>query len=256
MGNVTAIYFSPTGGTKQYVCAVARGLAEKFEEIDLANREARGQEHEFSAEDLVVVGVPVYYGRVPQLPDEMLRGLHGNHTPAVLVAVYGNREFDDALLELSDLCEKQGFYCAGAGAFIAQHTFSEKIAGSRPDAEDLKLAKKFGRGLKLAMAKKGERKVSVPGNRPYRTFEVAPFTPKGSKKCTGCGVCARECPAGAIAPEKPRETDAAKCIRCLACVKACPAQARKVGGPIYGVVARKLEKELTKTEKEARLFLP
>ena len=126
MKNVTAIYFSPTGGTKSYVRAVARGIADDFREIDLTNRETRAKEHLFSPDEIAVIGVPVYYGRIPQLPDELLRGLTASHTPAVFVVVYGNREFDDALLELSDLCEKQGFYGAAACAFVAQHTFSRK----------------------------------------------------------------------------------------------------------------------------------
>ncbi|MBC5649043.1 4Fe-4S binding protein [Christensenella tenuis] len=256
MGNVTAIYFSPTGGTKQYVRAVARGLGKAYGEVDLTDKETRAQEHTFAPDDLVVIGVPVYYGRVPQLPDGLLRGLRGNHTPAVLVAVYGNREFDDALLELSGLCEKQGFYGAAAAAFVAQHTFSAKIAGGRPDADDLLIAEEFGRNIKALPAEKAGREIRLPGNRPYRSFQVAPFTPKGDKKCTACGACARACPAGAIAPETPRETDAKKCIRCLACVHVCPVHARRVGGPVYGMLVKKLEKELTKTEKEARLFLP
>ena len=106
------------------------------------------------------------------------------------------------------------------------------------------------------MAEKDGKGLSLPGNRPYRSFQVAPFIPKGDKKCTACGACVRVCPAGAVAPETPRQTDAKKCIRCLACVHACPVHARKVGGPVYGMVTRKLEKELAKTEKEARLFLP
>ena len=255
MGNVSAIYFSPSGGTKQYVCAVARGIG-SYGELNLTDRETRAREYTFSADDLVVVGVPVYYGRVPQLPDDLLRGLHGDGTPAVFAAVYGNREFDDALLELSGRCEKQGFRGVAAAAFVAQHTFSAKIAAGRPDADDLLIAEEFGRSAKASMAEKDGKGLSLPGNRPYRSFQVAPFIPKGDKKCTACGACVRVCPAGAVAPETPRQTDAKKCIRCLACVHACPVHARKVGGPVYGMVTRKLEKELAKTEKEARLFLP
>lgn len=256
MKNVTAIYFSPTGGTKSYVRAVARGIADDFREIDLTNREIRAKEHLFSPDELAVIGVPVYYGRVPQLPDELLRGLTASHTPAVFVVVYGNREFDDALLELSDLCEKQGFYGAAACAFVAQHTFSPKIAAERPNEEDLTIAEAFGREIREFMEAKDAKPLSLPGDRPYRSFTVAPFTPKGDKSCTGCGTCVRICPSGAIPAEAPRETDAKKCIRCLACVHACPAGARRVGGPVYSMVKHKLEKELTKTEKEARLFLP
>ena len=160
MKNVTAIYFSPTGGTKSYVRAVARGIADDFREIDLTNRETRAKEHLFSPDEIAVIGVPVYYGRIPQLPDELLRGLTASHTPAVFVVVYGNREFDDALLELSDLCEKQGFYGAAACAFVAQHTFSPKIAAGRPNEEDLTIAEAFGREIREFMEAKDAKPLS------------------------------------------------------------------------------------------------
>lgn len=256
MKQVTAVYFSPTGGTRSYVRAVARGIGKEFREIDLTDREERAKTHSFSEDEIAVIGIPVYYGRVPQLPDALLRGLAGSHTPAVFVAVYGNREFDDALIELSDLCEKQGFYGVAACAFVAQHTFSAKIAGGRPTAEDLQIAEGFGERIDEACAEGSTKTLSLPGNRPYRSFTTAPFAPKADQTCTDCKTCVKICPAGAIDVQTPRETDGKKCIRCLACVAACPASARKLSGPVYAMVKHKLEKELTKTEKEARLFLP
>lgn len=51
--------------------------------------EERRKVHMFGADDVVVLGVPVYYGRVPEVPG-LLDGLQGEETPAVLLAVYGN----------------------------------------------------------------------------------------------------------------------------------------------------------------------
>lgn len=143
--DITAIYFSPTGGTKQYVQKIAGALGETYASLDLSDRETRLREHTFSKDDLVVIGVPVYYGRVVQIDNGLLKRLHGDGTRAILVAVYGNRAFDDALLELSDLCAKQDFVMAAAFTGIAQHTFSEKIATGRPNADDLLKAERFHR---------------------------------------------------------------------------------------------------------------
>ena len=43
-----------------------------------------------------------------------------SQTPAVLVVVYGNRAYDDALLELSDIATGAGFVPLAAGAFVGE----------------------------------------------------------------------------------------------------------------------------------------
>ena len=129
----TALYFSPTGGTRTYVRAVAAAMPHMGGEVDLTRPEERRKVHMFGADDVVVLGVPVYYGRVPEVPG-LLDGLQGEETPAVLLAVYGNRLIDDALAELSDLCAARGFRPLAAGAFVAPHTFSAKVAMGRPNA--------------------------------------------------------------------------------------------------------------------------
>jgi len=90
------------------------------------------------ARDLAIIGVPVYAGRVPEIAAHRLKEIKGAGTPAVVVAVYGNREFEDALVEMRDIAIAQGFEVVAAGAFIAEHSFSTDelpIAAGRPDSE-------------------------------------------------------------------------------------------------------------------------
>ena len=95
--------------------------------------------------DALMAVLPVYAGRVPQISLERLSVLKGSGQMAVAVVVYGNREFDDALLETKNALEAGGFQAIAAAAFIAEHSIIRSIASSRPDTEDKKLPGSFGR---------------------------------------------------------------------------------------------------------------
>ena len=126
-GKVYGVYFSPTGGTRAYVTALAGVLSCEAEEIDLTAREERARDHVFGPEDLVILGAPVYAGRLPQLEGGIFECLRGDGTPAVFNVSYGNRAFEDALLEEQDICQAHGFHGIAAGAWIAPHTFSGRM---------------------------------------------------------------------------------------------------------------------------------
>ena len=250
---VTALYFSPTGGTKAYVTEIARAMGDQAEEWDLTRPEVRRQSRRFGPDEVVVLGVPVYYGRVPEVAG-LLDGLTGDNTPAVLAAVYGNRAIDDALVELADLCAARGFRPVAAGEFIAPHTFSAKVGAGRPDEADRETARKLGRAALDKLARSDWAEPDLPGNRPYRTFQVAPFYPEGDSRCVQCGACVRACPVEAISTQDPRQTDSERCLRCLACVHACPTQSRAVRSMAYDATADKLEHALAQP-RQPQLYL-
>lgn len=249
----TAIWFSPTGGTRAYVKVVAAAMPGPVEELDLTRPAVRREAHAFTADDVVVIGVPVYYGRVPAVP-ALLDSLRGEDTPAVLLAVYGNRAIDDALVELADLAVARGFKVLAAGSFVAPHSFSAKVGAGRPNGADLAAAAELGQKAADKLAGPWSAP-ELPGNRPYKEFKTAPFYPVGDEKCVSCGACARACPVEAIDPAALRETDPAKCIRCLACMKACPTGSRHVDHPGLAATSARLESMLTQSERPAELFL-
>lgn len=47
--------------------------------------------------------------------------------------------------------------------------------------------------------------------------------------CTGCGLCAKHCPAGVIAMKEGRPAWGEGCLQCLRCINACPARAIQYG---------------------------
>ena len=126
MKTITTMYFSPTGTSRKISEAIADGIAGAgtFERkrIDLTKPPAREKQYEFGTEDILVLGYPVYGGRVPAVLQNVLCGLKGTATPAVLAAVYGNRDYEDALLEGQDLLAEGGFTVLAAGAFIGEHS--------------------------------------------------------------------------------------------------------------------------------------
>ena len=165
---VTACYFSPTDTTKKTVEAIARGIRPVINILDLTLPSAREAQHHFGPEDLLVIGAPVYGGRIPLVEEEALRHIHGSCTPVVLAAVYGNRAYEDALLEQRDLLSCQGFIPAAAGAFIGEHSFGNVIAAGRPDAQDLAKCADFGRQIAfwLQNSTVGDFSLKVPGHYP------------------------------------------------------------------------------------------
>ena len=63
--SISKIYFSPTGNTKKTVDAMAEALAETTRDYDVTV-DAAPAPREFTADDFVIFGAPVYGGRIPQ----------------------------------------------------------------------------------------------------------------------------------------------------------------------------------------------
>lgn len=238
-------YFSPTGTTCRVAAAIAGGFSCPVTEMDLSRADCTGQ---LGEDTVLLAAVPVYGGRVPGVALERLGRLRGEGQKAVAVVVYGNREFDDALLELKDALVQNGFRVVAAAAFVAEHSIVRSIAAGRPDAKDLAAAEGFGAAVAEKLSTLTD--VEVPGHAPYVPVKPSAFHPKAGSECVRCGQCARECPVGAIPAEGPGETLEDVCINCMRCVKLCPVQARALPAPFLAGAAKML------SEKAAGCKLP
>ena len=236
--SVKVVYFSPTGTTKKVVQAIADGLNHSNVEcIDITRPDGRSRPLQTSEKELLVMAVPVYMGRVPALLSEWLHTITAQGTPAVCVVVYGNRVYEDALIELKDILNHCGCKTIAGGAFIGEHSFScdeTPTAKDRPDASDINHAELFGQKIQEKLSGLSsnpmESDVSIPGCHPYRgdsRLWTVDFIAV-SDGCTQCGLCAEECPVGAINPDNSSMIDIEKCITCCACIKKCPNQARSM----------------------------
>lgn len=134
--SVFEIVFSPTGGTEKVSCLVAGALDKNTVTVDLTDSGLDFHEVSMTKDDVAVISVPAYAGRVPAVVVDRLNMVHGNGARAVLVCVYGNRAFEDTLVELEDVAKHAGFRVIAAVAAIAEHSIARQFAAGRPDAQD------------------------------------------------------------------------------------------------------------------------
>ena len=229
------IYFSPTGTTQKTITSIARGLGAKsvfHYDVTLPNSCFES----VLTDGVAVIGIPVYAGRVPELCLQRMRTITAKGLPCVLVALYGNREFEDALVELCDIAVSLGFDVIAAGAFIGEHSYSTPqcpIAAGRPNAPDLMMAEQFGLQVAAKIASGNLDPPEIDGAVPYKVRVplggIAPET--DHETCTLCGQCAKVCPTGVVAVAEKVPTEADNCVMCCACVKNCDAAARLFNHP-------------------------
>lgn len=254
---VTSIYFSPTESTKGIVEWIASEFPGAHESLDLTEVSKNRPDYTFREDEVVLVGVPVYGGRIPSASIERFKKLHGRHTPVILIVVYGNRAYDDALLELKDVMTAQGFRPAAGIAAVAEHNIARGVAVGRPDAKDRECLKAFGQEAvkRLTDVRSNYElpELFVKGNVPYKVPGTMPMKIKVSSSCSGCGKCIRSCPVQAISRTDAKITDEGRCIHCMRCVKVCPQNARKLGFFVQLAVDKKLKKVCAQ-RREPELF--
>ncbi len=254
--NIHVAYFSATYTTRQIIKEISTRFQGIIIEYDLTQNDI-DQPVTLASDDLLIVGMPVYAGRIPIPGAKRLEQITGKNTPAILTAVYGNRDYDDALLELQDIVIGNGFSPISAGAFIAQHSIFPKVGKSRPDKADHKIIDDFaGQSARILERLPDNfplKPLPVKGRSPYKTPGNIPLAPQGDSKCNQCGTCIRLCPSGAIPAESPRKTDKNRCIACGRCIVVCPQRARHFGGILYWIAERKFVKA-NGARKEAEVF--
>ncbi len=248
------ITFSPTGGTKKVVDSLANELGRDITSVDLSDSNEDLHEFSLKNEDIAIIAVPSYSGRVPATAAERISRIQGNGAKAIIICVYGNRAYEDTLVELQDIVQKNGFSVVAAVAAIAEHSIAHKYAKDRPDKDDNRLLKEFAAKINEKLKKKDFSTPEIPGNRPYRKAGNAGIVPKPTKACTQCGLCASRCPVGAIDKNNPAKVNRKACISCMRCVSVCPHQARKINGLLLAIVNMMLKKACS-IRKECELYI-
>lgn len=268
---INTLFFSPTGTTKKIVNGLSNRILESSEikeilkNIDFTLPDDRKQSVSFTDEDVVIVGVPVYAGRVPNILLKYLNTIKGNGALAIAIVVYGNRNYDDALIELKDVLGFNGFTVIAGGAFIGEHSFSRTLAKNRPDEKDMDIVNDFANQIcEKLMTQDKISTVAVKGNKPYRNYympkdkngnlaDIRRVTPKTSSNCINCKLCVNVCPMGSIDADDVSKLNGI-CIKCGACIKKCPTGAKYYDSVDYLRHKSELEIEFEK-RREPELFI-
>lgn len=246
--------FSPTGTSAKILRGITAGITQstdsEINHCDLTLKPVSNRT--FSADDIVIISSPVYGGKITPIVKQRLQNISGNGARCIVVAVYGNRAFEDAVNDFASYMSGLGFSICGGAAFVGEHSYSTAdapIAHGRPDRQDMADANAFGREIAAKISDGGLKDIDITaltdepspaesmanfrnfviGYQQARTHTV--YLPKiDTSLCDDCGSCYDVCPTEAITSGS-QDADPTKCIKCCACVKICPQNARTFHTP-------------------------
>ena len=192
--SVFEIVFSPTGGTRKVSGLVAGALDNNTVTVDLTDSGLDLSAVSMTEDDVAVISVPAYAGRIPAVVADRLGMVRGNGARAVLVCVYGNRAFEDTLVELEDVAKRAGFRVVAAVSAIAEHSVARQFAAGRPDAQDAAQLAEFAQQIQQKLLAEDASEPSIPGNRPYKQAGGRRMAPEATEECVSCVHAPRRVP--------------------------------------------------------------
>ena len=250
--SIVEIFFSPSGTSQKVADQIACNFSQEKENCNLLIFKS---EKQLESDDIAIVVMPVFAGRIPKTARERLSKIKGNDTPAIAVVNYGNAHVTDSLLELVDLLKENSFNVIAAASTVSHHSIFDGVAVGRPDDGDLEKIDEFAKNCIEKLESNEPLKSEIPGNRPYTDYKQLPFEIScDDTLCAFCYDCVSICPEKAIPEDDPIETDLNLCSRCTACISICPEDARKFSGDAFEAKKPAFE-EANSERKEPEFYL-
>ena len=279
--NAYIFYCSPAGTTRHLGEVLAWHLdrpAGRVVMCELGRDRSREEEvlaeiAETAGRVAVFVGSPVYSSHaLPLVMDLIARLPRRPEAFGVPFVTWGGATSGLALAEMGAALAGSGYGLVGAAKVVAVHSLmweaAEPLAAGHPDAEDDRLIGELAAAVAANLARPRPEFLN-PAELNYQpaaaaaamagqSLEMARRTLPPRKVdeecCTGCGVCAENCPVGALSLD-PLPVFAASCILCFNCVRTCPENAFKVDlFPIHAYIHQRA-REFNEQPLSA-LFLP
>ena len=128
INRVIGLHFSPLGRTAKITERIVREIAAELDQVmacdvvceDYDLLDMITESPEFGDDSIVVIGVPAHVGKIPMPAARILNELDGGGALAVTLVSYGTPTYGNALYELHNFAEENGFTVVGAGAFVTR----------------------------------------------------------------------------------------------------------------------------------------
>ena len=198
---VTGLHYSPVGGAAVMTERLARSIKAMLDDCspeditvechDMLREQAAGIK--VDEETVVVIGMPVYVGKIPLPAAEALRKISGNGAMTIASVSYGGRSYGNALFELKSLAEDCGFRPIGAGAFLiscmarrgGSHGFATALDGEAMTEFSKAAAAKIRRlaGCEIEELKIKPAPLEVSGKMPvHKISRISPRAAAAAQK--------------------------------------------------------------------------
>ncbi|HOP30091.1 MAG TPA: EFR1 family ferrodoxin [Spirochaetota bacterium] len=244
MKKILIAHFSQSGTTAKVAEGISRGLMDK--NYAVVNRRIQDWEPiDIDEFDAIGIGFPVYIFRIPFIVKDYIHSLPDlKGKPFFIFMLYGSVRGTAGNMARK-LMEKKGgreigySYYTGDNIYVGYLKKGYLFSPGHPLKEDLDRAYSFGADLHGILS--GE----AYNNHPYEPLPCTIFTIErmltakpllkyiyrhffhvNRKKCTGCGLCIKNCPTGNIKLSRKGFPEfSTRCICCWYCEMKCPAEA-------------------------------
>lgn len=243
------LYFTGTGNSEYVARKISKCTGDGT--LNLLER-IKGHDYSpVSSDRAWVIVCPTYSWQIPKAVQELLQKTELNGSGEIYFILTCGSNIGNAGGHAEKLCREIGKEFMGIAEIVMPENFINMFevpekeealrtiydAGPEIDAA----ARLIKAGKRLPRHRSGPIGMLKSGmiNRLFYKYCMSTKEYRVSGECTGCGLCAKNCPAGCICIEDGKPVwKGESCMQCQACISHCPQKAieygtKSVGKPRY-----------------------